>query len=89
MIRDRLGMVSLVDTEDGSPVAVAIMDQKENTKRSELKVAHESLEALPNFEGNTVTADPLHCQKEWEVLAQRGGRAQPGVVLSSLTDTEQ
>jgi len=64
MIRDIIGTVSLVDVEDGSPVAVAIMDQKENTKRCEMKVAQDLLKSLPSLEGKTVTADPLHCQKE-------------------------
>jgi hypothetical protein len=64
MIRDIIGTVSLVDVEDGSPLAVAIMDQRENTKRCEMKVAQELLASLPSLEGKTVTADPLHCQKE-------------------------
>ena len=64
MIRDIIGTVSLVDVEDGSPFAVAIMDQKENIKRCEMKVAQELLASLPSLEGKTVTADPLHCQKE-------------------------
>ncbi len=33
MIRDIIGTVSLVDVEDGAPVAVSVMEQKENTSR--------------------------------------------------------
>ena len=32
MIRDQIGLVTLADHEDGSPVAVALMDQKEGTQ---------------------------------------------------------
>jgi hypothetical protein len=74
MIRDIIGMVSLVDVEDGSPVAMAVMDQKENTERCELKSAQQLLAALPTLEGKTVTADPLHCQKETaRLIAEKGG----------------
>jgi hypothetical protein len=74
MIRNIIGTVSLVDAEDGSPVAVAVMDQKENTQRCEMKVAQELLAAMPSLEGKTITADPLHCQKETaRIIAEKGG----------------
>jgi hypothetical protein len=74
MIRDLIGTVSLVDAEDGSPVAVAVMDQKEQTERCELKVAQQLLASVSSLEGKTVTADPLHCQKETaRVIVERGG----------------
>lgn len=74
MIRDLIGMVSLVNVEDGSPVAIAVMDQKENTERCEMKVAQQLLESRPHLAGNTVTADPLHCQKETaRIIAEKGG----------------
>jgi Domain of unknown function (DUF4338)/DDE_Tnp_1-associated len=74
MIRDIIGMVSLVEVEDGSPVAVAIMDQKENTERCELKAAQKLIEEMPSLEGKTVTADPLHCQKETaREIVEKGG----------------
>jgi len=74
MIRDIIGMVSLVEVEDGSPVAMAVMDQKEQTERCELKVAQQLLAALPSLDGQTVTADPLHCQKETaRVIVEKGG----------------
>ena len=74
MIREIIGMVSLVEVEDGSPVAVAVMDQKENTERCELKVAQQLIGSLPSLEGKTVTADPLHCQKETaRAIGEKGG----------------
>ena len=74
MIRDLIGMVSLVEVEDGAPVAVAVMDQKENTERCEMKVAQQLLAAQPALDGQTVTADPLHCQKETaRIIAEKGG----------------
>lgn len=74
MIRDIVGTVSLVDAEDGSPVAVAVMDQKEQTERCELKVAQQLLAAVPSLEGKTVTADPLHCQKDTaRRITEKGG----------------
>jgi hypothetical protein len=74
MIRDIVGTVSLVDVEDGSPVALAVMDQKENTERCEMKAAQQLLESLPSLEGKTVTADPLHCQKATaQIIVEKGG----------------
>ncbi len=64
MIGDIVGMVSLVEVEDGSPVAMAVMDQKEGTERCELKAAQALIARLPDLAGKTITADPLHCQKE-------------------------
>lgn len=74
MIREIIGTVSLVDVEDGSPVALGIMDQKEGTERCELKSAQKLLQELPTLEGKTVTADPLHCQKETaRQIVEKGG----------------
>jgi hypothetical protein len=74
MIREIIGMVSLVEAEDGAPVAMAVMDQKENTERCELKVGQQLLEQVPSLEGKTVTADPLHCQKDTaRTIVGKGG----------------
>ena len=74
MIRDIVGTVSLVDVEDGAPVAVSVMEQKENTSRCELKAAQELLAAVPSLEGKTVTADALHCQKTTaRMILEKGG----------------
>jgi hypothetical protein len=74
MIRQIIGTVSLVEVEDGSPVALSIMDQKEGTARCELKSAQQLLAEIPTLEGKTVTADPLHCQKETaRQIVEKGG----------------
>jgi predicted transposase YbfD/YdcC len=53
---------------------MAIMDQKEDTERCELKAAQELLQAQPGLDGFTVTADPLHCQKQSaRIIAEKGG----------------
>ena len=50
------------------------MDQKEQTERCELKVAQQLLARLPTLVGKTVTADPLHCQKETaRAIGEKGG----------------
>ncbi|MBM3858562.1 MAG: ISAs1 family transposase [Verrucomicrobia bacterium] len=74
MIRDIIGTLSVVDTEEGAPVALGVMDQKEKTERCELKVAQQVLAKLPPLLGTTVTADPLHCQKETaRLIVEQGG----------------
>ncbi len=96
MIRDIIGMVSLVEVEDGSPVALAVMDQKENTGRCELKAAQQLLAAVPTLEGKTVTADPLHCQKQTaRIILEKGGDYflqikgnQPTLLAYARTQTE-
>lgn len=74
MIRDIIGTVTLAHAEDGSPRAMAVMDQKEGTDRCELKSAQELLQAQPGLDGLTVTADPLHCQKRTaRIIVEKGG----------------
>lgn len=74
MIGDIIGTVSLVEVEDGSPVGIAVMDQKENTERCELKAAQDLLEATTCLEGKTLTADALHCQKQTaRIITEKGG----------------
>lgn len=74
MIRELIGTVTLADAECGSPVAVAIMDQKEGTERSEQSAARALIESMPSLEGQTVTADPLHCQRELaRAIVEKGG----------------
>jgi len=74
MIRDLIGTVTLADAEDGSPVAVAIMDQKEGTSRCEQSAARALIDSLPSLEGQTVTGDPLHCQRELgRTIVEKGG----------------
>ena len=74
MIRDLIGTVTLADAEDGSPVAVAIMDQKEGGQRCEQTAAGELIDSLGSLEGQTVTADPLHCQRRMaRAVVEKGG----------------
>jgi Domain of unknown function (DUF4338)/DDE_Tnp_1-associated len=74
MIRDHIGMVTLADHEDGSPMAVALMDQKEGTQRCEQTAALSLLESLPTLEQKVVSADALHCQKATaRVIVEKGG----------------
>ena len=74
MIRNIIGTVTLADHQDGSPVAVAMMDQKEGTQRCEQTAAAALLESLPSLDGQTVTADPLHCQRDLaRTIVEKGG----------------
>jgi Domain of unknown function (DUF4338)/DDE_Tnp_1-associated len=74
MIRDQIGLVSLADHEEGSPVAVALMDQKEGTRRCEQSAALSLLESLPTLEEKVVSADALHCQKATaRAIVEKGG----------------
>lgn len=74
MIKDIIGTVSLVDVEDGAPIALRIMDQKHETQRCELKAAQELINQIESLEGKTVRADPLHCQKTTaRAIAEKGG----------------
>lgn len=74
MIRELIGTVTLAEHEDGSPVAVAIMDQKEGTPRCELTAAQALVESFPSLEGQTLTADPLHCQRALaRTIVEKGG----------------
>jgi hypothetical protein len=51
MIRDCIGMVTLAQHEDGSPVTFAVMDQKEGTERCEQTAALHLIESLPTSRG--------------------------------------
>ncbi|MBT5928292.1 MAG: hypothetical protein HOH33_16945 [Verrucomicrobia bacterium] len=86
MIRDIIGTVTLANVEDGSPRAMAIMDQKKGTERCELISAQKLLDAQPCLEGITVTTDPLHCQKQTaRIIAEKGGtRLHHSTALANL-----
>jgi hypothetical protein len=74
MIRDLIGTVTLAEAEDGSPVAVRIMDQKEGTQRCEQTAARALIDGMASLDGQTVTGDPLHCQRELaRAIVQKGG----------------
>jgi len=74
MIRDRIGLLTLAQHEDGTPQALAVYDQKEGTPRCELTAATALLEKLPALDGKLVTADPLHCQRQTaRTVVEKGG----------------
>ena len=71
-IRDHLGcIVSLVEHEDGAPVALIAAPNKGH----ELPAAQKLLRSdAVNLLGGVVTADPLHCQKETaQIITQEKG----------------
>ena len=74
MIRDHIGLLTLAQHEDGAPQALAVYDQKEGTERCEQTAARALLETLPALDGQIVTADPLHCQRQTaRVIVEKGG----------------
>jgi hypothetical protein len=74
MIRERIGILTLAQHEDGAPVSVAVYDQKKDTPRCELTAATALLNQLPALDGKTITTDALHCQKpNAAVIVDKGG----------------
>lgn len=74
MIRERIGILTLAQHEDGAPWAVAVYDQKKDTPRCEQTAATALLKNLPALDGQTITADPLHCQKpNAALIVAKGG----------------
>lgn len=74
MIRERIGILTLAQHEDGAPGSVAVYDQKKDTPRCEQTAATALLKNLPALDGKTITADPLHCQKpNAALIVEKGG----------------
>ncbi len=74
MIRERIGILTLAQHEDGAPCAVAVYDQKKDTQRCEQTAATALLKTQPALDGQTITADPLHCQKpNAALIVEKGG----------------
>ncbi|MCC5025571.1 MAG: ISAs1 family transposase [Candidatus Synoicihabitans palmerolidicus] len=72
-IRDAVGGLSLVEADTGAPVALAIVDQKENTPRSEQARAGEVL-AVASLDEQIVTGDALHATREQaRTIVGKGG----------------
>jgi hypothetical protein len=64
MIREIVGVVSLVDHESGVPVAMSPMSQKEGEgDHCEMKVGDRLVNDAGRVDGKLVTADALHTQK--------------------------
>ena len=72
-IRDAVGVLSLVEADTGAPVALAIVDQKQNTARSEQARAGEVLASVP-LDERIVTGDALHSSRELAgIIVEKGG----------------
>jgi hypothetical protein len=65
MVRDTIGVLSLVEHDTGIPVAMAPMRSKNDEHpASELKVAQNLIAQGPDLNGRVVSADALHTQKD-------------------------
>ena len=72
-IREAVGVLSLVEADTGAPVALAIVDQKENTPRSEQARAAGLLASMP-LDERIVTGDALHATREQaRTIVEQGG----------------
>jgi hypothetical protein len=74
MIRETIGVLSLVDTETGVPVAMKIMTQKEGDgKHCEKIVARRVVGSLPDAQGALISGDALHTDQTMAHLAVENG----------------
>jgi hypothetical protein len=64
MIRDTIGILSLVDAQTGVPTAMRIMTQKEGDGQGcEKNVARRLVQSLPDAQGALISGDALHTDK--------------------------
>ena len=64
MIRDTIGVLSVVDVETGVPVSMRIITQKEGDgEHCEKRVARDTLNQMPDGQGSLVSGDALHTDK--------------------------
>lgn len=75
MVRDTIGVLSLVEHDTGIPVAMAPMRSKDDAHpASELKVAQRQIGEIEDLHGRVVSADALHTQKDTaRVIVERNG----------------
>ena len=75
LVRETIGTLSLVDHETGVPVAQAMIRQKEGDgEHGELKTAQRLIRSLSSLDGQVVTADALHAQRQTaRDVVERGG----------------
>jgi len=74
MIRDTIGVLSLVEVETGVPVAMRIMTQKEGDgARCEKNAARQLVADLPDAQGALISGDALHTDKPMAHLAVDNG----------------
>ena len=74
-IRDTVGIVCLVDHENGVPRAMAMASKKEGEgEHCELRVAQHLIESQSDLTHTLITADPLNCQtRTAQKIVERGG----------------
>ncbi len=74
-IRDTVGIVCLVDHENGVPRTMAMASKKEGEgEHCELKVAQRLIERQADLTHTLITADALNCQKRTaQQIVERGG----------------
>ena len=74
MVRDTIGVLSLVDVETGVPVALRVMSQKEGDGAHCGKlVARQMIEAMPDAQGALISGDALHTDKAMAHIAVESG----------------
>ena len=75
MVRDTIGVLSLVDAETGVPQAMIPISMKEGEgEHCELKAAQRLIEKEPDLSGQIITADALHGQdRTAQLICERGG----------------
>lgn len=74
MIRDIIGVLSVVDVETGVPVAMRIMTQKEGDgAHCEKKVARDTVQQMPDGQGALISGDALHTDKTMAGLTVEQG----------------
>lgn len=74
MIRDTIGVLSLVDVETGVPAGLRIMTQKEGDgAHCEKVVARQLVEAIPDAQGALISGDALHTDKTMAHIAVENG----------------
>jgi len=74
-IRDTVGLVCLVDHENGVPRSMGVASKKEGEgDRCELKVAQRLIESQADLTDTVITADALNCQSRTaQQIVARGG----------------
>ena len=74
MIRETIGVLSLVEVETGVPVALRVMTQKEGDgAHCEKSVARQLVEGMPDAQGALISGDALHTDKPMAHLAVDNG----------------
>jgi hypothetical protein len=74
MIRDTIGVLSLVEVETGVPAGLRIMTQKEGDgAHCEKSVARELVDEMPDAQGALISGDALHTDKTMAHIAVENG----------------